>query len=33
VKHKFPQFATYDKEVLLEQTAIYQALVEMAVEA
>ena len=33
VKQKFPQFATYEKEVLIEQTAIYQALVEMATEA
>ena len=33
VKQKFPQFATYDKEILLEQTAIFQALVEMAIEA
>lgn len=33
VKQKFPQFATYSKEVLMEQTAIFQALVEMSAEA
>ncbi len=32
VKQKNPDMATYDKEVLMHQTAIFQALVEMAVE-
>jgi hypothetical protein len=32
VKHNFPELATYSKEVLWHQTAIYQALMEMAIE-
>lgn len=32
VKQDNPELATYDKEVLWHQTAIYQALLEMSVE-
>lgn len=32
VKQDYPELATYDKQVLFHQTAIYQALMEMAVE-
>lgn len=31
VKHENPELATYDKKVLFEQTALYQALMEMAI--
>lgn len=32
VKHDYPELGTYNREVLMHQTAIYQALVEMSIE-